>query len=63
MSSSLEVTTRLALGGLIGTTVITVIGALQSEDSTFYENKRVALTIESAVNIIASYMYMGICLL
>tara|TARA_Y100001973_G_scaffold105588_1_gene179359 strand:- start:2126 stop:2791 length:666 start_codon:yes stop_codon:yes gene_type:complete len=60
MSSSLEVTTRLALGGLIGTTVITVIGALQSEDSTFYENKRVALTIESAVNIIASYMYMGI---
>jgi len=56
----LELTSNLALGGLIGSTIITIIGSLEDTVSQADLQKKNVLTIESAVNIIAGYLYFEI---
>ena len=60
--NSLDVTSEIALVGLLATSVITILGAINAgNDRTEHgKNRRRVLILESTVNIIASYFYLSI---
>ena len=60
--NSLEVTSEIALVGLLATSIITILGAINAgNDRTEHgKSRRRILILESTVNIIASYFYLSI---